>query len=196
MAEITRERIHQAVTVEVCNRVVLRVTPPDTDAGPTHFKDGDTWVIRHSPDEADMVARTVVRVLEDLGVIPALVPAERDLRRQVELALSKAGHAAAEDAAFGFRLVRSLNSGAHLLVMCEPDDMWQKMPGQAVRTSIARHIDDYAATLTEAGYGVATWGRDEQPEVLIVAANQESADRQAPDIRAYLGAHNPSGGAR
>ncbi|MFC7650411.1 hypothetical protein ACFQX6_66285 [Streptosporangium lutulentum] len=75
--------------------------------------------------------------------------------------------------------------------MCEPDESWRAMPGSAVRTAITQHLNHYADALTAAGYGTATWGRGGQSEVLIVAADQEAADRQTPDIRAYLRAHNP-----
>lgn len=81
-------------------------------------------------------------------------------------------------------------TGGHLLVTVDVGEFWGKMPAQAVRARITDRLARYATALTAAGYGVATWGRGDQPEALIVAMDQAGVDRQAPDVRAYLTAHN------
>ncbi|WP_084965285.1 hypothetical protein [Thermoactinospora rubra] len=188
----SREGLHRRLAAELRNRTVIRFTVPDTDRGPTHHRDGDAWLIRLSPAEAHTATSVIIETLEKLGVIPTRAIPFTALRDQVAAALDQAGHRPAGEDDFGYRMHRPVDSGDHLLVVCEVGGMWQAMPGQAVRSAIAQHLGHYAATLTAAGYGVAAWERDGQPAALIVAATQESADAQAPAVRQALTELNPA----
>lgn len=75
-----------------------------------------------------------------------------------------------------------------VLVECIPDANWQAMPGQAVRTAIARHLASWADALADAEYGVATWTPGDQIRALIVAADQPTAEKCATTVRAVLDA--------
>jgi len=114
-----------------------------------------------------------------------------DLSERVRRVLDDAGYPeAGNDEDFGWRRHRPKAGNPHLVITCEPNGFWRTMPGRAVRTAIAQHLHLYADALAEDGLGVVGWGQ-EQREVLIVAANQESADRQAPNIIDYLIAQCP-----
>lgn len=190
--QITREQAHHTLARHIRNRAVIRFTPPDHDAGPTHFKDGDAWVLRLSPGEADMAARAGISALEELGLIPTQSPTHGQLVQQTQTLLLQAGYAEeGDDVDFGWRRHVPIASGAHLLLTCEPNEFWKAMPGQAVRSSVSQHLDRYAITLAEGGMGVVAWGRGDQHEILIVAADQDAADRQAPDVIDYLLVRNP-----
>ncbi|MEV0994603.1 hypothetical protein [Nonomuraea sp. NPDC050202] len=197
MSEVTREQAHWAFAMHIRALTHIRFVPPAEDAGPAHFRDGDAYVFRLSPSETDMAARAAVTALEELGIIPRQNPTHIELAKRVMRVLGDAGHPEADDQVdFGWRRHLPIASGSHLLVTCEPNTFWRTMPGQAVRTSIARHLAAYAATLTTDGLGVVGWGRGDQDEVLIVAADQDAADRQAPDIIDYLLVRNPPMKAR
>jgi hypothetical protein len=90
---------------------------------------------------------------------------------------------------FGWVLHRP-SIGDHLLLTCEVPTFWRTMPTQAVRTAIAQHITTWMATLTP-GLGVVAWGRGDQPEVLVIAADQETAELEAKIVSAYLADVNP-----
>lgn len=106
-----------------------------------------------------------------------------------------AQHAAADEADFGFLMHHVTNGPAdHLIVTCWIAEIWDTMPAEATQAGIAQHITAYASTLTEAGYGTAIWEHQGRPRVLIVAADQDTADKVAPGVRAHLNLHN--GGAR
>lgn len=187
-----REEIHRAVAKHVRNMTVVRFTPPAEDAGPTHRRDGDTWLLRLSPSEADVTTGAVLDALEELGLIPAQVPHRRDLARQVGDVLRRAGHEEQGDADFGWCRHRPVDSGAHLVITCEPNEFWRCMPGPAVRSAGAQHLARYTDALTKAGLGVVSWGRDDQPEVLIVAVDQETADHEAAKVVPRIAELNPS----
>lgn len=192
MHDITREQAHHMFAMHIRNRALVRFTPPADDAGPAHYRDGDAWVFKLSPSEADMAARGAVTALEELGIIPRQNPTHADLAKRVMRVLAEAGHPEADDdVEFGWRRHLPIASGSHLLITCEPNGFWRAMPGQAVRTGIAQHLDRYSAALTADGLGVVGWGRQDQHEVLIVVADQDSADKQAPDIIDYLLVRNP-----
>lgn len=111
---------------------------------------------------------------------------------RVAAVLHAAGHPeAGENGGYGWRCHRSVDDQPHILVTCEPDDMWRAMPAGATGTAVSQHLTSYASTLTSAGFGVTAWGREDRTEVLIVAASQEEADRQAPGVITYLSALNP-----
>ncbi|GAA2861147.1 hypothetical protein [Nonomuraea rubra] len=197
MSKVTREQAHRAFAMHIRNLALIRFTPPSEGAGPAHYRDGDSYVFKLSPSEADMAARGAVTALEELGIIPRQNPTHADLAKRAMRVLGEAGHHEADDEVeFGWRRHLPIASGSHLLITCEPNAFWRSMPGQAVRTSIAQHLGRYAATLTEDGLGVVAWGRTDQHEVLIVAADQDAADRQAPDIIDYLLVRNPPVKAR
>ncbi|MEU6709925.1 hypothetical protein ABZ897_00485 [Nonomuraea sp. NPDC046802] len=197
MSEITREQAHWAFAMHIRNLTHIRFVPPANDAGPAHFRDGDAWVFKLSPSEADMAARGAVTALEDLGIIPRQNPTHAELAKRVMWVLGAAGHPETDDEVeFGWRRHLPIASGSHLLITCEPNGFWRSMPGQAVRTAVALHLDGYTTTLAEHGLGVIAWGRGDQPEVLIVAADQDAADRQAPGIIDYLLVRNPPVKAR
>lgn len=192
MSDITREQAHWALARHIRNLTHIRFMPPADEAGPAHYRDGDAWVFKLSPSEADMAARGAVTALEELGLVPAQNPTHRELAKRVMHVLSEAGHLEASDEVdFGWRRHLPIASGSHLLLTCEPNAFWRAMPGQAVRTSIAQHLDQYTSTLTKDGLGIVGWGRGDQHELLIVAADQDTADRQAPDIIDYLLVRNP-----
>ena len=197
MKEITREQAHHTFAMHIRNRVQIHFSPPADDAGPTHRRDGDGWLVRLSPGEADMAARAAVAALEDLGVLPRQNPSHGDLAKRVMRVLADAGHAeAGDDVDFGWQRHLPIASGAHLLITCEVNGFWRSMPGQAVRSGIAQHLALYSEALTKDGLGVVGWGRDDQNQVLIVAADQDAADRQGPDVIDYLIARNPPSGER
>ncbi|MER6575785.1 hypothetical protein [Nonomuraea sp. NPDC001023] len=187
----SREEIHRAIARHVRNMTVVRFAPPAESAGPAHRRDGNTWVLRLSPGEADVATSAALDALEELGVIPTQVPHRRDLARQVQDALLQAGHAEEGEADFGWRRHRPVDGGAHLAITCEPNEFWRSMPGQAVRLSASQHLHRYAKTLTKAELGVVAWGRKDQPEILIVAADQETADREAQTVIPRLAELNP-----
>lgn len=81
------------------------------------------------------------------------------------------------------------DGGAHALVTVQPSQQWHGMPRDVVRTAISQHLTRWQAALIEAGYGVAPWTRGELLCALIVAADQASADAQAPDVCQYLDDH-------
>jgi len=192
VTEITREQAHWAFALHIRNLTHIRFVPPAGDAGPGHYRDGDAWVFKLSPSEADMAARGAVTALEDLGIIPRQNPTHAELAKRVARVLGDAEHPEADDnVEFGWRRHLPIASGSHLLITCESNGFWSSMPGQAVRTAVAQHLDRYAAALTTDGLGVVAWGRHDQHEVLIVAADQDTADRQAPDIIDYLLVRNP-----
>ena len=56
----TRQHIHRETARHVRDRVLLRFTPPEEDNGPSHYRDGDGWMFRHSPGEAEEVAVAVI----------------------------------------------------------------------------------------------------------------------------------------
>lgn len=188
---VTREQAHRAFAMHIRNRVQIRFTPPADDAGPAHQRDGDAWLVRLSPSEADMCARAAVAALEDLGVISRQNPTHAQLAERVSHALTEAGHVEMDGADFGWRRHLPVASGAHLLVTCEPSEALGALPSQAVRQAVAQNLAAYVVTLTACGLGVVAWGRTAQDEVLIIAADQESADRQAPNIIDYLTAGRP-----
>lgn len=87
-------------------------------------------------------------------------------------------------------IVHAPRTGEHLLVACEVSDFWQSMPAQAVRSAIAQRITRWA-TLLAPRLGVVPWGRDDRPEILIVAADQQIADLEAKVVTGYLADLNP-----
>jgi hypothetical protein len=109
---------------------------------------------------------------------------------RVAAVLTNADHTEAGDGDFGWMCHKPADSSPHTLVTCEPDEVWNSMPSGTVTLAISQHLTRYMATLTTAGFGVATWGRGDQPEVLIIADTQENADRMAPGIGSYLTACN------
>lgn len=123
-------------------------------------------------------------VLERPGVNVRLVG--RDLTEMVEAVLTGAGHLREGDGDFGWKGWAPAEGGPHLLVTCRVSEMWQAMPGQAVRAGIAQHLTAWADVLAAAGLGVAMWGRGDQLEALIVALDQASADVQAAIVGPYL----------
>lgn len=152
--------------------------------------DGDAWLIRLSPAEADRAAYAAIDALEQLGVLAAPVPSRDELRRQVCGALREAGYPRAGQADFGWQHHRAVDHGAHMLITCTVSEMWQTMPGQAVRTAVAQHLIRWADTLAAAGLGVVAWGRSDQTEVLIVASDQATANEEARTVAPYLAERN------
>lgn len=192
----TREHIHRTIAAHVRNTTVVRFTPPATDAGPTHSKDGDTWNLRLSPTEADIAASATLDALEKLGLIPTQAPSRGDLARQVEQMLHAAAHPEEGSDDFGWRRHRPVDGGPHLLITCVVSEMWQAMPAQATRTAISQSLARWADTLTKAGLGVAPWGRGDQHEALIVSVDQATAEEQAAIVGPRLAELNPpKGGA-
>ena len=104
----------------------------------------------------------------------------------IEQVLVAAGHTAAGEDDFGYLLHRQNGDDTYLLLTCQPSKWWQTMPGEAVRTAIARHLDGYATTLNQAGYGAAMWQPGDQPRAVIIAVDQATAERLAPAIRTRL----------
>lgn len=190
----TREHIHRTIAMHVRNRTIVRFTPPEQDAGPAHQRDGEAWVLKLSPAEADIATSAVLDALEELGLTPAQTPSRGDLARQAEVALTAAEHPREGEDDFGWRRHRPVDSGPHLLITCAVSEMWQAMPGQAVRTAISQRLARWADTLTEAGLGVVPWGRGDQHEALIVAADQATAEEQAAIVGPRLAELNPPKG--
>ncbi|MFD9950544.1 hypothetical protein ACFWYW_57550 [Nonomuraea sp. NPDC059023] len=191
MSTLTREEIHRHIAVEINNWAMTRFIADEGPGPRQSMGDDGSWLIRLKPNEAEATTRKVIEKLEQLGVIPARAVPFKEMHEQIAAALEAAGHAAEGDADFGFALRRPVDSGDHLIVVCEPNDLWRTMPGQAVRTAQGQHLARYTRTLAEAGYGVAEYVHDDKPWALIVASSQESADEQAPGICEALAYLNP-----
>lgn len=81
-------------------------------------------------------------------------------------------------------------TGEHVLLTCEVPEFWRTMPASAVRTAVAQRITSWATGLTPE-FGVVAWGRGDQPEVLVIAADQETANLEVKIVAAYLTELNP-----
>lgn len=91
----------------------------------------------------------------------------------------------------GWTVHGSAERDDHVLITADvPSDWARTMPGGATRQGIATHIIRYGDALRDAGFGTATWLRNGQHYVLIVAVDQVTADEIAPAIRAYLDVQN------
>jgi hypothetical protein len=92
----------------------------------------------------------------------------------------------------GWKIHGSTEDGRHVLITCDVPDSWARtMPGPATQQGIARHLHRYADALRDAGFGTAMWQWRGMADVLIVAADQATADEIAPSIQAYLTDLNP-----
>jgi hypothetical protein len=93
---------------------------------------------------------------------------------------------------FGWIMHQSAEDLDHVLISCDMSGTWQRtMPGNATRQAIMRHLARYTDSLRAAGFGTAAWSWYEKPRVLIVAADQATADEIAPGIREHLTELNP-----
>jgi hypothetical protein len=92
----------------------------------------------------------------------------------------------------GWQVHRSTEDPGHVLITCDVPDSWAlTMPGRATHQVIAQRLMRYGNALQEAGFGIAMWKWRGWPDVLIVAADQATADEIAPDIRKHLTELNP-----
>ena len=90
---------------------------------------------------------------------------------------------------FGW-VIHKPQTGDHVLLTCDVAEFWQTMPASAVRSAIAQRLTTWATALTP-DFGVVAWGRNDQPEVLVIAADQATADIEAKIVGAYLAELNP-----
>ncbi|RCG31927.1 hypothetical protein DQ384_05120 [Sphaerisporangium album] len=100
---------------------------------------------------------------------PKPLPATAAAMRQVEEILTKAGY-----------------DPADIYYRVDHDPLLLRMPTRMPRDEAHQHLTRYAAALIAAGLGVATCGRGEHTERLIVAGDQATADQHAPHIQADL----------